>query len=190
MEDRTSSSGSLMSSPARGVWPESATVQAVHRAYCVATWGPMLVLVWNGGVRGDRLGPVIAAARDNCRRHPEGGGFMLIVGPDTGLPDAAARAEASRALTELGGYIHSTAIVIEGEGFRVATARSALSTMFFAAGKRVTMRVFKSLADATTWQAAAVHCDPPFSPDQYLKVVEEVRRTQAAHRESTPPIEY
>lgn len=170
-----------------GDWPRQANVEAIHRAYCVATWGPMLLVVWNGAVRGERIEPVIHAARANCRRYPEGGGLTLIVGPNTGLPDAKARGLTSEALTELGGFIHSAAVVIDWDGFRAATARSAVSTMFFATGRRLTMRVFKALPEATTWQAETVRSDPPFAAQRYLQVVEEVRRKQSEHRTSTPP---
>ncbi|MFW5925831.1 MAG: hypothetical protein ACOCV4_06670 [Myxococcota bacterium] len=173
--------------PGDGDWPGQATVEAIHRAYGVARWGPMLIVVWNGAVRGARIEPVIAAARENCQRYPDGGGLTLIVGENTGLPDATARDITSEALSELGGYIHSAAIVIDWDGFRAATARSAVSTMFFATGRRLTMRVFKNLEEATAWQAETVRCDPPFAAERYLRVVQQVRRQQAEHRTSAPP---
>lgn len=180
-EDRPMDRGSG-APPAEGL-PERALIREIHRSYCVATWGPMLIAIFNGAVRGERVRPVVEAARRNCRRHPEGGGFTLIVGPHAGLPDADARRLTSDALVELGDHIHSAAVLVDWDGFRAATARSAVSTMFFATGKRLSMKVFKSLPEAARWQSETVR-GPAFDGERYQKVVEEVRRQQAEIRGS------
>lgn len=159
----------------------------VHRSFAMATYGPLFIAVVNGAVRGERVQAIIDEARLHCERHPDGGCFSLVVGPDTGLPDAGVRGLMSAAIDELGGYIQAAAVIIDRDGFSAATARSVVSTMFFATGRRLTMRVFKSVRSAATWQAIAIHHEPRLRAERIAEAIERVRRQQQTHRSSARP---
>jgi hypothetical protein len=156
----------------------------MHRSFCVATWGCMTIVLLNGAIRGARLESIMDTARLQTRRYPNGGGFTMMIGPHTGLPDADARRLTSEALAELGGFIHCTGVCLDWDGFRAATARSVVSTLFLATGRRLTTRVFHALSELADWQATTVRADPPFDGATYLRILEDVRTQQYAHREA------
>jgi hypothetical protein len=128
----------------------------VEPAYCVATWGPMTIARVDGCVTSERFQPMIDAAREQCRRWPDGGGFSLLVGSNRALPGEQARALIGGALREMASFIHAAAVVIEGDGFFAATARSVISLLFMATRQPVPMRVFANVQDAALWQAGLV----------------------------------
>jgi hypothetical protein len=162
--------------------PDRAQVVELHPSFCIATWDCMTIVVLNGAIRGARLAPVFEEARRQCQRYPEGGGFTLLIGPHAGLPDADARRMSSEALAECGAFIHCAAVVLDWDGFRAATARSIVSTLFLATRRRLMSRVFHELTEAAQWQAAMVRRDPPIGAATYLHVLTELRTQQYAHR--------
>ncbi|MCC6875242.1 MAG: hypothetical protein IT378_13125 [Sandaracinaceae bacterium] len=173
-------SGVVPRSPVRDL-----SLPLLHRSFAVATYGPMTISLWDGAVRRDRVEQVILAAREQCRRHPKGGGFTILVERNTGLPEIEVRGYVSNALAEMSRFIHAAAVVIEGEGFLAATARSVVNLVFLAARSPIPVRVFGTVEEAARWQARELRVQPPIDTPELARALREVRRLHAAHRAET-----
>jgi hypothetical protein len=154
----------------------------LHRSLAVATWGCMTINVWNGAVRPERVAAAVAVARDQVARHPSGGGFTIVVGRDTGLPDTDVRRQVADALREMGGFIHCAAVVVEGTGVLAATTRSIISLVFRASNRHVRLRVFGSIEEAAAWQAENVETVPRVCPATFARVLRDITCRQAQMR--------
>lgn len=165
-----------------GVFPRapgeaSLEMPVLERSHAAATWGPMTIVVWDGRVRARRVSEVLEVARAQCRRHPDGGGFTLVVRRHTGLPSGDVRGSVSGALADMGGFIHCATVVIEGEGFLAATARSVVSLLFLASGRAIPMKVFADLREAALWQARNLdraRLTAPIGGEEYAQILRAV----------------
>lgn len=124
----------------------------LETSYALSAYDRMLVCLWNGSVTGERVQGVVDHCRRHCVKYPDGAGFMLVIGPSTGLPSTAVRSDVVRAFAEMQRYVHSAAIVILGSGFNGSIARSVISVMFLAMPGAMKKKVFSDVPSAVTWQ--------------------------------------
>jgi hypothetical protein len=149
-------------------------VEILHPSYAFGTYDWMSINLWNGSVTEERVEQVIDACRVRCRMWPEGGGFLLVIGPSTGMPSSEVRQKMSAAFGEMAQYIHSAAIVIRGSGFLAATARSIMSLVFLATRKRIKMKVFSDTEAAVKWQVENHAADKRLDLGDYYRAVLEL----------------
>lgn len=149
-------------------------VEFLHPSYAFAAYDWMSINLWNGSVTEERVTAVIDACREQCRIWPQGGGFLLVIGPGTGMPSAEVRQKMVDAFVEMAQYTHSAAVVIMGSGFLAATARSVMSLVFLATRQRIKTKVFSDVESAVRWQVANHAADKPLDLGDYYRAVLEV----------------
>jgi hypothetical protein len=153
-----------------------------HRSYCVATYGPMTISLWDGAVRGERITKVIEESRRQCELNPRGGGLTILVEPHTGIPELHVRSTISEALREMSRFIHCAAVVVDGEGVIAQTARGVVNLLFLAARVPIPVKLFGNIDEAARWQAGLLRVEPKLGASELSRVYRDVRRHHAVFR--------
>jgi hypothetical protein len=115
------------------------------------------IVVWRQAVNRARFDTQRDGLAEVIARHPERSGFLCVIEPTAEPPnDELRRASAEMVRTNQPG-LRCIACVVEGTGFKNATARSALSAIALLLGTReVPFSVFGTVSAATTWMAPHV----------------------------------
>lgn len=115
-------------------------------------------------------------ARRGMSKSPRSVGCVVVLGPSTTPPPADVRGEIPKLLLEIVPGVAGLAMVIEGDGFRVAALRAVFTGFLLLRRLPYEASVFGSVRDALGWIGPKVGVDPADAAQQ----IEALRRSQAA----------
>jgi hypothetical protein len=134
----------------------------------IVQWQDLFVIVDDGRVtinEYERLEPLVRVQAKGC---PQGLGCLVIIPEKADPPTSAVRHHLEGMLGRL--QIRSLAYLVEGSGFRAATARGALIGLGIFQRKRYPTKVFTTLVTALEWLLTA-----PKEVRAAMKVIHESR---------------
>src|SRR5687767_10195971 len=119
----------------------------------IVQWQDLFVIVDDGHVsikEYERLEPLVRVQAKGC---PQGLGCLVIIPEKADPPSSAVRQHLEGMLERL--TIRSLAYLVEGTGFRAATARAALIGLGIFQRKRYPTKVFTTILPALEWLLTA-----------------------------------
>lgn len=156
--------------------PALRTILAQDADRTVATWGPILVVVWKGTVTVAAAREIQFALRDLAASLPrEDVALLTIVEADAPMPSADARTALANILRFCADDIRCSCVVMEGDGFRAAAARSIATGLSLIARQPFPHRIFSTVHEGSRWVAQLLKQGPPVDPIALSSAVEEIR---------------
>ncbi len=113
--------------------------------------GPLCVAIWRGSVTQASFARQKDGLAHVVKAHPDGAAFMCVIEPTSSPPDDELRRASTRMLAEHGELLRCVAIVIEGDGFRAAIARSVIVGMSLFYPRRQPASTFPNVGAGLTW---------------------------------------
>ena len=112
--------------------------------------GPIAVSVWQSAPQIEHARSSVALLTRLSRAHGEIG-LLAILAEGCALPDEAVRATLAEGLVRVEGCIAGVANVVEGQGFRAAALRGALTSLALLVGARYPQKVFGDVTAAAAF---------------------------------------
>lgn len=125
----------------------------------VLACGNLLVNLWQCAVTASDIRMAFEAARVLSERYPNGICSLNVVKEGIRLPDAEARSESSRTMTESQKWLLANAIVLGGTGFIASAARATYAALQLAARSQFPQKVFGEIVPACQWLATTFPLD-------------------------------
>jgi hypothetical protein len=117
----------------------------------VAEMGAVCVVIWRGEVTQVSFAWQKAGLAHVVRSHPAGAAFLCVIEPTAKPPDDELRKASTRMVDDHGDQLKCVAVVVEGEGFRAAIARSVISGMALLHQRKSPGRAFSNVRKALEW---------------------------------------
>ena len=137
------------------------------------------IVVWRREVTWPRFVVQRNGLADVIGRHPNGVGFLCVIEPTAAPPDDGIRRAVADMVRRHQAALRCIACVVEGEGFRNAVARSALSAMALLVRARTApLKILGSLGEAATWMLRHVETG---KSAEIVRAVATVRATLSAN---------
>ncbi|MBX3274639.1 MAG: hypothetical protein KF729_30515 [Sandaracinaceae bacterium] len=114
--------------------------------------GPIAVSVWQSAPRIEHAQASVALLQRLSRAHGKIG-LLAILAEGCALPDEAVRATLGEGLVRVESHIAGVANVVEGQGFRAAALRGALTSLALLVGARYPQKVFGDVGAAAAFLA-------------------------------------
>jgi hypothetical protein len=117
-------------------------------------WNNILIFLNTGLPSMEEIARTEAVGLEFAARHAQDGYFLLSVAKaGAPVPDGKTRERSAAMLQRLRNGLHATVFVYEGEGFRAATLRGAVTGVMSAANffSKNKMQMFSTVADASAW---------------------------------------
>jgi hypothetical protein len=126
------------------------TVVVLHRGegFVLAQAGSVCVAVWNTKPKVDTFEIQRIVLTEAVKARPKQVAFLCVIGEDSEPPDAEVRRRSAQMASSLRDELRGIVCVVEGEGFRAAIARTALSGMRLLAGRVAPFHVTDSVDKA------------------------------------------
>jgi hypothetical protein len=162
---------------------DGAEVVGVRVLHCadglaLAEVGGHFVAIWRSGVTKPLFEWQRHCLVESLQRHPKGAAFMCVIEPTCKPPDDELRRASADMIAENENRLRCVAVVIEGDGFRAAIARSVLSGMVLLfPNRRVPVSYFSTVRDATEWVARHA---PVQTTEGFVAGVSRVRARMSA----------
>ena len=138
----------------------------------VAEIGSVCLVVWREAVNSSRFRRQQLVLDDIVARYPGCAGFVCVIEPSAPAPGVHYRKASMELVTGYGKQLRCVACVVEGDGFRAAIWRSALSSMVLLAPARAFEVKFTATVNAAApW--IAERCKD-VSPERLLRAHERV----------------
>jgi hypothetical protein len=163
---------------------EPSSVRVVHCAdgLALAEVSGHFVAIWRSGVTKPLFEWQRYCLVETLQRHPKGAGFVCVIEPTCKPPDDELRRASADMIANNEARLRCVAVVIEGDGFRAAIARSVLSGMVLLfPNRRVPVSYFSNVRDATEWVS---HHAPVQNTDGFVAGVGRVRAKMSAWENS------
>jgi len=139
----------------------------------VGELGRVCVAIWRGAATQERFEHQRAGLAEVIRNHPDGAGFLCVIEPTSAPPNDRLRRASIEMITSHGELLKCVAVVIEGEGFRAAIARSVLSGMrLIFRQNKPPASAFSKVGEAVGWMQRYVRI---VVPELTLSGIEELR---------------
>ena len=124
-----------------------------NRVLSVGQWRSLMVFYWLGPAPdADVVKPAMDAAEQALKAlGPQKGARLVVLAPDTPMPDERARISLSREVPRLEKYLHTSATVHGADGFKGAAIRAAISTMQLIARPKLQDKIFGTVDEAARW---------------------------------------
>jgi hypothetical protein len=159
--------------------PHGVRLLSYEQDLAVAEVGVVCVALWRGAVTRALFQRQRSGLTEVVGRHPGGAGFLCVVENTSKPPDDTELRRASvHMVVEHGDKVKCVACVVEGDGFRSAINRGALTGMvLLQRGKLPPFSIFASVPEATPWVARhlSIH-----SADELTSAVELIRSRMPA----------
>jgi hypothetical protein len=145
----------------------------VDETVAVAETGAICVALWRGAVTKVPFEWQRSSLAEVVQRHPRGAGFLCVIEPTAKPPDDELRKASTQMVLSHGERLSCVACVIEGEGFRAAVTRGALSGMVLLLRNRKSrISFFSKIPEAARWMSGML---PMESADAFTAIVEHIR---------------
>jgi hypothetical protein len=135
-------------------------------------WQDAMVVVWRGTTDLARARAATELMREVTRLHG-GVGIVVVVEPESPLPDGATRPIFAKAMRECGSRIAGAAYVIGTGGFMGAAVRGAITGLSLIAREPYPTKTFPSVASAASWVGPRMTPSPHPSALRYA--IEAIR---------------
>jgi hypothetical protein len=143
------------------------------RDVVVAQVDNLCVVIWRGGVNRSAFEKQREGLASVVDQHPKKSGFLCIIEQGTKPPDDELRRASAEMVKAHAERLRCVACVIEGEGFRAAITRGALTgIMLLIRSSNPPIKFFSTITAAASWMHASV--DMP-SVDALSAIVAELR---------------
>jgi hypothetical protein len=128
---------------------------SIERDLTVAQVGVVCVALWRGAVTRALFDRQRSGLTEVVDCHPEGAGFLCVIESTAKPPeDTELRRASAQMIMDHGDRVKCVACVVEGNGFRSAINRGALTGMvLLQRGKLPPLNIFANVPDATSWFA-------------------------------------
>jgi hypothetical protein len=131
---------------------EDTRILSTSNGIGIAAIGNVCAVIWREGVIESRFEKQRAALAEVVDRYPGKAGFMCIIEPTAHPPDEKLRKASTDMVASHGDRLKCVAGVIEGNGFRAAVTRSALSTItLFITNRKAPISYFSNTTAAVRW---------------------------------------
>jgi hypothetical protein len=151
------------------------TSRVIHwdETVVVAETGALCVVIWRVAVTKVPFEWQRSALAEVVLRNPHGAAFLCVVEQSAKPPEDELRRASSQMILSHGEQLKCVACVMEGEGFRVAINRSALSGMILLLRNRKSpVSVFAKVPEAVRWMSE--HIEIP-AIGELVSTVENIR---------------
>jgi hypothetical protein len=158
--------------------PDDLRIHFEEPEFTIATASNALVWSFRGEVTADRVRRSLAVHRDLARDHRKGFAVMTIIGEEVPLSmPSDARTLSTSITAEYQASYCGVCEVIEGSGFRSATARSITAGIRLVARTKFPARVFADVGEASRWLAPLMTAvSGPREIEALTAAAERVRR--------------
>lgn len=137
-----------------------------------AQFGHVFVAIWRDAVIESRFNIQRQGLDKAISRYPDDSAFLCLIEESAKPPDEKLRRASYDMVNEHRNSLKCVACVIEGSGFKAATARSVLSGMVLLSGRREPpLSVFATVNAAGQWMNERV----TMNPDSLVDFVENMR---------------
>jgi hypothetical protein len=152
----------------------AATLQilAADDEYCIALWGNLLASAWSGTPTPSRVLRLRESINEASRKNPDGIIVVLRLGALLPIPEGEARAIVVETMRRFDKDLLSWVIVMEGEGFRAAAARTVASTVRLLARGSFPMPITGDVREAASLIAARM---PTATAGEVKRVLDQVQ---------------
>lgn len=155
-------------------------VEEATKDHVFAHWGRAAIVVWRGHTtveamrRGSRVFEKVLAQRGEPLL------MLSVIEPGASLPPLDARVELVRFMKRGLDQIERSAVVVEGEGFKVTSVRAVIAGLCIFSTPKFPHRVFSNVGAASRFLAGGRGGEP--APHLLIRAVKSARRTRP-----TPP---
>lgn len=147
----------------------------IHHAKAVAS--NMVFIVWGRETTARAYGRAGELIKELGEQFQEGIGVLQTVEEGAVPPDAAARSEFLRVLRESEKHVKHYSVLHEGSGFKAASVRAIMASVYMYTRPQFAHRLFSSLNEAAAWhslrQREIGHQD---TPQQIVNIVHTLRK--------------
>lgn len=160
-------------------------LRVVGDSFGIGTWRNVVLSLWRRDIPVGPLRQLSSILGEACTAHPEGVAVIVRLTDELPVPESDGRDLLVGMMQAHAKSILVWCIVVEGIGFRAATARTAASTLRLLARASFPLKIASSVSEAAPWIATRLSDGAPLAAGELLKALDELdaRVPRPAHIE-------
>lgn len=151
--------------------PPELEISVADESYCIALWRNLVASAWSGTPTPTRVLRLREAIQTAVQRSPDGVFVVLRLGALLPIPEGEARSIVVETMRRFDKDLLGWIIVMEGEGFRAAAARTVASTVRLLARASFPMTITADVSEGASLIAARIEA----SPHEVRRVLDRVQ---------------